>query len=58
MRLRCDTPLHARYQAAAVFWVLVFPVGVPCLFLALLQIYKVHHLRPAVVHCAAQKRLV
>ena len=38
---QCFTPLYDSYRAAAVFWLLVYPIGVPALSLALLYFYRI-----------------
>jgi hypothetical protein len=40
-RISCFTPQHNAHRAAAVFWIIVFPVGVPLLFYGALRYYRV-----------------
>lgn len=40
-RIRCDSDDYRRYRAAGVFWVIVYPAGIPLLFLGLLFYYGV-----------------
>jgi hypothetical protein len=40
-REQCYTPRHTAHMKAAVFWILVYPVGVPLLFWAALRYYGV-----------------
>jgi hypothetical protein len=40
-RIRCYTPTHRAYMAAAAWWIIVFPVGVPLLFFGALWYYDV-----------------
>lgn len=41
LRVQCFTPRHRSYMKAAVFWILVYPVGVPLLFWVALRYYGV-----------------
>ena len=45
MRLDCDSLEHQGFLGVASLGVLIFPFGIPALFIALLLHYKVGHLR-------------
>jgi hypothetical protein len=44
LSIRCYDTLHWRYIAAAVAWLFVVPVGVPCFFIALMRHFRVPHI--------------
>ena len=41
LRVQCFTPKHVSYMKAAIFWIFVYPVGVPLLFWMALRYYGV-----------------
>ena len=54
----CAGPAHAARRRNAAFWALVFPVGVPLLYLRLLVWYRVPAAAAALADAAALRRLV
>jgi hypothetical protein len=44
LSIRCYDALHWRYIAAAVAWLFVVPVGVPCFFVWLMRHFRVPHI--------------